>query len=273
MNTKELIESLLGAAAEAGAAIRKVAEGRVDVREKADASPVTEADERAERILLAALERLTPGVTVIAEEAASAGGVPAESEGPFWLVDPLDGTKEFLKGGSDFTVNLALVEGRRPVLGIVFCPADGRLFAGAAGQGAWRARLAPDGTVSARQAIRTRRAAEPLTIVASKSHGNPETEAYLGRYPGAELVSIGSSLKFCLVAEGAADLYPRLGPTMEWDTAAGHGVLLAAGGQVADETGAPFLYRKPGFRNGHFLAWGDPDFAPVPLSGISASAD
>lgn len=265
MNTSALIEPLLAAAAAAGGEIMEVAARRIDVRRKADSSPVTEADERAERVLLAALSGLTPQATVIAEEAVASGGLPETVEGAFWLVDPLDGTKEFLKGGSDFTVNLALMENGLPVLGIVFCPADGRLYVGEKGVGAWRARLARDGGVAERQAIRTRAAKPPLTIVASRSHSNAATEAYLKQYPDAELVSVGSSLKFCLVAEGTADLYPRLGPTMEWDTAAGHGVLLAAGGCVADEDGAPFRYRKPDFRNGHFLAWGDAGFKPVPL--------
>jgi len=265
MDTSALIEPLLAAAAVAGGEIMEVAARRIDVRRKADASPVTEADERAERVLLAALSELTPETTVIAEEAVADGGLPEQVGEAFWLVDPLDGTKEFLKGGGDFTVNLALVDQDSPVLGIVFCPADGRLFVGETGVGAWRARLSAEGAVRERQAIHTRTAKPPLTIVASRSHSNPETDAYLAHYPDAECVSVGSSLKFCLVAEGAADLYPRLGPTMEWDTAAGHGVLLAAGGCVTEESGAPFRYRKADFRNGHFLAWGDPGFKPAPL--------
>jgi len=271
MDTSRLIEPLLAAAARAGDEIMEVAVRTVEVRHKADTSPVTEADERAERVLLAALRQVMPHAPVIAEEAAARGGLPEEIEGAFWLVDPLDGTKEFLKGGRDFTVNLALVEHDLPVLGIVFCPANGRLYVGEKTRGAWRALMSKDGSVTDREPVHTRRAKSPLTIVASRSHNTPETDAYLAHYPDSERVSVGSSLKFCLVAEGAADLYPRLGPTMEWDTAAGHGVLLAAGGNVVDERGAPFRYRKAGFRNGHFLAWGDPDFTPIPL-GATANA-
>ncbi len=265
MDSAYLLPPLITAVADAGREIMDVAEHRIAVREKADRSPVTEADERAEWVILKALRVLTPGIPVIAEERVAKSGLPDVNDGPFWLVDPLDGTKEFLRGGDDFTVNIALVEKRQPSLGIVYCPKDGRLFVGRAGEGAWQATLDREGQLGERQDMRTRRAATPLRIVASRSHRNAETDAYLAHYPDAELVSIGSSLKFCLVAAGEADLYPRLGPTMEWDTAAGHAVLLAAGGRMVDAAGAPFSYFKPDFRNGHFLAWGDPGFTPVPL--------
>lgn len=265
MTAKALITPLIAASIAAGREIMDVARSQITVRHKDDRSPVTEADERAERIILAELQKLAPGQIVIAEEQAAKGGLPSHVDGPFWLVDPLDGTKEFLKGGDDFTVNIALVDKGLPVLGIVYCPANGRLFVGDSSDGAWQAVISEDGKVTERKAITTRKAGSPLAIVASKSHRNPETDSYLGHYPDADLVSVGSSLKFCLVATGEADLYPRLGPTMEWDTAAGHGVLLAAGGRMVDETGEAFRYYKPGFRNGHFVAWGDPAMTPQPL--------
>ena len=265
MSSEDLLDALLPVAAAAGAEIRKVAAGGVESREKPDASPVTEADERAERVILDALSHLVPGELILAEEQAAAGGLPGEAADVFWLVDPLDGTKEFIGGGTDYTVNIARIEDCRPALGLVFCPADGRIFAGSAAGGAWRGQLDAAGKVTEHAPIRTRKATDPLTIVASKSHGNTDTQAYLARYPYARHVSIGSSLKFCLLAAGEADLYPRLGPTMEWDTAAGHAVLLAAGGRMTDAAGDDFRYYKPGFRNGHFLAWGDPAFTPNPL--------
>lgn len=265
MTVKTFIDPLIDASIAAGHEIMDVARTRIDVRHKDDRSPVTEADERAEKVILSALSRLTPDRIVIAEEQAAAGGLPDRVDGPFWLVDPLDGTKEFLKGGDDFTVNIALIDAGLPVLGIVYCPANGRLFVGEKDSGAWQARIMPSGEISEQKTIKTRKAASPLAIVASKSHRNAETDAYLSHYPDAGLVSVGSSLKFCLVATGEADLYPRLGPTMEWDTAAGHGVLLAAGGRMVDEEGRDFRYYKPGFKNGHFLAWGDPSLTPQPL--------
>lgn len=264
MNTQAVIEPLIETAIAAGREIMEVAHRGANVRRKDDSSPVTEADERAERVILKALGALPGGHMVVAEERAATGGLPEWVDGPFWLVDPLDGTKEFIKGGADFTVNIALIEDEEPSLGIVYCPADGKLFVGAEGQ-AWQAQVGADGALGERTAVRTAKAEPPLSIVASKSHRTAETDAYLAHYPDAELVSVGSSLKFCLVATGQADLYPRLGPTMEWDTAAGHGVLRAAGGRVVDAEGQPFRYYKPGFKNGHFLAWGDPDFEPAQL--------
>lgn len=271
MTVKALVAPLIDAAIHAGREIIDVAQSHIAVRHKGDRSPVTEADERAERIILAALQKLAPGHIVIAEEQAAKGGLPARVDGPFWLVDPLDGTKEFLKGGDDFTVNIALIDQGLPSLGIVYCPANGRLFVGDRDEGAWQAVVSKAGEITERRSIATRKAGSPLMIVASKSHRNPETDAYLRHYPDAELVSVGSSLKFCLVATGEADLYPRLGPTMEWDTAAGHGVLLAAGGHMVDEAGEPFRYYKPGFKNGYFLAWGDPAMTPQSLRSDTAA--
>lgn len=269
--TDTLKSDLIDVVFAAGDAIREVQRARIDVRHKSDASPVTEADERAEAIILAALARLTPDTPVVAEEQVSAGTLPDIADKPFWLVDPLDGTKEFIRGGVDFTVNVALIDDGVPVLGLVYAPADGRLFVGSAEGGAAAGRRGEDGSATLSPAHTRRARPDGLTIVASRSHSNPETETYLANYPGADCVSIGSSLKFCLVAAGQADLYPRLGPTMEWDTAAGHAVLLAAGGAVTAPGGGPLAYRKPDFRNGFFLARGDVAFTPAPLPDQAAA--
>jgi 3'(2'), 5'-bisphosphate nucleotidase len=228
------------------------------VRGKADESPVTAADEAAEKIILADLAVIAPGVPVIAEESVAAGKVPAIAE-RFFLVDPLDGTREFVSHRDEFTVNVALIENGEPVLGVVFAPARRELYWGDVKAGkAGHIDADPDGTMpSLGAAISARHAPTGgITAVASRSHRTPETDAFLANYPVVEFRSIGSSLKFCLVASGEADLYPRIGTTMEWDTAAGHAVLQAAGGRVTGLSGEPFRYGKPGFRNGNFLAQG-----------------
>jgi 3'(2'), 5'-bisphosphate nucleotidase len=221
------------------------------VRGKSDASPVTEADERAEAVIVQRLRALTPDIPIVAEEAVAAGQVP-EVGHRFWLVDPLDGTKEFASRNGEFTVNIALIDGGVPVLGVVLAPAIGRLFAGAAGLGA----LAEQG--GSRRAIRCRAVpAEGLTVVSSRSHGDAAAlDAFLAGRRVAASVNAGSSLKLCLLAAGEADLYPRFGRTMEWDIAAGHAVLLAAGGRVVTLQGEPLRYGKPGFENPHFVAEG-----------------
>ena len=257
-----LARALVPSVRKAGRAIMHVyAKSSVAARTKRDASPVTEADEKAEAILILALKSKAPGIAIVAEEHAERHGVPRRSGEEFFLIDPLDGTKEFLGKDKSFTVNVALVQRGAPVLGIVLAPAKRLLYVGHGRGQAFRAvssgRLTP---ISVRKADPKR-----LVVVASRSHRNPETEAFLKRYPKAKHVGIGSSLKFCLVAEGKADLYPRLGPTMEWDTAAGHAVLAAAGGEVVRGDGAPFRYGKPGHRNGPFLARGDPALAFVPF--------
>lgn len=253
-----LLQSLIYTAQRAGGAIMAVYATDFAVRDKPDASPVTVADEAAERIILEDLAHIAPGVPVVAEEAVAAGKVPVIAE-RFFLVDPLDGTREFVSRRDEFTVNVALIEAGEPVLGVVFAPARHELYWGdvRAGQ-AGHIDADPDGTMpSMGNAIRARVApAQGLIAVASRSHRTPETDAFLSNHPVTEFRSIGSSLKFCIVAAGEADLYPRLGPTMEWDTAAGHAVLVAAGGSVTDLDGAPFRYGKPGFRNGNFLARG-----------------
>jgi 3'(2'), 5'-bisphosphate nucleotidase len=246
------LEGLERIANEAGALILQVYGTDFAVRGKEDQSPVTEADERAERLIVPALQALAPGVPVVAEEAVAAGHVPDVGE-LFWLVDPLDGTKEFISRNGEFTVNIALVHAGRPVLGVVFAPALGRMFLGDVGRGAW----IQDAT--SRREIRCRPVPEAgLTVVASRSHGDAAAlDAFLAGRKVAALANAGSSLKLCLVAAGEADLYPRLGRTMEWDIAAGHAVLSAAGGGVRDLKGQPLRYGKPGFDNPHFVAAAD----------------
>jgi len=257
-DTSALVQSLIYTAQRAGGAIMAVYATDFAVKDKADASPVTVADEAAERIILADLAAIAPGVPVVAEESVAAGLVPVIAD-RFFLVDPLDGTREFVSRRDEFTVNVALVENGEPVLGVVFAPARHELYWGDVKAGkAGHIDADPDGTMPSMGTAIHARQAPPrgLTAVASRSHRTPETDAFLSNYPVSEFLSIGSSLKFCLVAAGKADLYPRIGTTMEWDTAAGHAVLSAAGGSVTDLEGGPFRYGKPGFRNGNFVARG-----------------
>jgi 3'(2'), 5'-bisphosphate nucleotidase len=229
-------------------------------RRKADHSPVTEADEDAERFILAELQRAAPSVPVIAEEEMAAGR--AQTIGHhFFLVDPLDGTKEFINRNGEFTVNIAEIEGGRAVRGVVFAPAKNRLFFGERESGAFEIVTAagnPPDLANAKP-IRARPAPpDGLVAVASRSHRDAKTEEYLAHYPVKDFVSAGSSLKFCLVAAGEADIYPRHGRTMEWDTAAGQAVLEAAGGSVTTIDGRPFIYGKVDerFANPFFVARG-----------------
>ena len=220
---------------------------------KADGSPVTEADRVAEAIILAGLAELTPGIPVVAEEAMAAGRQPEIAGGKFWLVDPLDGTREFVSGNGEFTVNIALIEDGAPIMGVVHTPALGQSFRGAAGVGAWReTRDQPLGPIAARLPP-----ADGLWVVSSRSHGDPEAlNRYLADLRVAGERRVGSSLKLCVLAAGEADLYARFGPTMEWDIAAGHAVLWAAGGAVQALDGEPLRYGKAGFANPHFVALG-----------------
>ena len=261
-----LVDALADAAKEAGEAILSVVRRGFNVETKHDRSPVTQADRAAELVILAALARAAPGVPVIAEEEVAAGRIPAHDD-IYFLVDPLDGTKEFVRGGDDYTVNIGLIEDGFPRLGIVFAPATGILHGGSVGEGAW----VDEGT--GRRPVRTRERGGEVTAVASKSHLNQATIDYLEAAVGTcGYIAVGSSLKFCIVAEGKADIYPRASPTSEWDTAAGHAVLLAAGGIVDGPYGDPLRYGKRAFLNRAFVAtsgWKAPSLAPFlePFSG------
>ena len=263
---QRLLDDLAVAAREAGEAILRIVRRGFDVESKGDSSPVTEADRVAELVILAALARAAPGVPVIAEEEVSAGRIPAHDD-TYFLVDPLDGTKEFIRGGDDYTVNIGLIERGVPKVGAVFAPATGRLHGGCVGEGAWLDEGA------GRKPIATRDCSGQVTAVASKSHLNQATIDYLEAAVGkCDYVSIGSSLKFCIVAEGRADIYPRAAPTSEWDTAAGHAVLLAAGGLVDGPDGRALGYGKSAFLNRAFVAtsgWKPPLLEPFlePFSG------
>jgi len=249
---------MIAAALEAGRAANRIYHGSFEVQIKADESPVCTADHVAEEIILRHLARQAPQTPVVAEEQVAAGRIPEFAE-EFFLVDPLDGTKEFVHKRGEFTVNIALIRRGAPTLGVVYAPANGQLFAADVAAGhALRSTLDPHNPVlGALTPIRVRAVpAAGVTAVASRSHRTAETDAYLARYTVADLVSVGSSLKFCMVAAGEADLYPRLGTTMEWDTAAGHAVLVAAGGRVVDPDLQPLRYGKPQFRNSWFIASG-----------------
>jgi 3'(2'), 5'-bisphosphate nucleotidase len=246
-----LLASVRPVAERAGAATLRFY-GSTDAAAKADGSPVTAADQAAEDIILPALRALTPDIPVVSEEEASKGLTPEVTGARFWLVDPLDGTKEFLSGNGEFTVNIALIENGVPVLGVVVIPARGETYLGA---GAGTARLCCGGE---EREIAVRSVPEGgLVVMGSRSHGDAAAmEQFLAGRKVAEFRAAGSSLKLCLIARGEADLYPRLGTTMEWDIAAGHAVLLAAGGGVTTVDGAPFVYGKPAYRNPHFVAMG-----------------
>ena len=266
LHNQQLLEALVVAARAAGAEILRLIERGFEVETKQDQSPVTVCDRAAEQIILESLRQAAPGVPVIAEEEVAAGRVP-NHEDTYFLVDPLDGTKEFVRGGDDYTVNIGLIAGGEPAVGVVYQPATDKLWAGLVGESAF---VEQDGE---RRGIRCRPLGEQRVAVASKSHLTQSTVDYLAEAIGlCEHVSIGSSLKFCIVAEGRADIYPRLSPTSEWDTAAGHAVLLAAGGRVDDPEGKPLAYGKPAFLNRGFCAtagWPPPPIGPFmePFAG------
>lgn len=248
----QLLDRLIAIARTAGTAIMEVYATDFAVADKSDASPVTEADRRAEALIVPALASLAPGVQIVSEESWSARDAPNAAE-QCWMVDPLDGTREFIARNGEFTVNIALVERGVPVLGVVLAPATGQAFAGVAGSGAFA-----EDRSGRRKPIACR--APPragLTVVSSRSHGDRERlEDFLAGRVVAERVILGSSLKFCRVASGEADLYPRFGRTMEWDTAAGHALLRAAGGRVTDLDGVELRYGKAAFANPPFVATG-----------------
>lgn len=256
-----LLDILETAAIEAGKAIMAVYESGPTVSFKDDRSPVTEADERAEAVILTHLTAAFPDVPVVAEESVAAGHVPDIGDGRFFLVDPLDGTREFIDGRKEFTVNIAMIEAGVPIAGVVYAPALRVAFSGANGD-AEKLRLGADFTILDRRAIGCRARPADVTAVVSRSHGDPLTDDFLDQNGIIERTTVGSSLKFCLLAEGLADVYPRFGRTMEWDTAAGDAVLRAAGGRVTRPDGTPLVYGKTGqphdsdFANQAFIAWG-----------------
>ena len=244
------LQTLVRIAEAAGTVVMRHYEAGCSARVKADRSPVTDADEEAEVLILKELARHFPGVPVVAEEAAAAGKT-VEPAAHFFLVDPVDGTKEFVKRGGEFTVNIGEIVDGKPVAGVVLAPAIGRLFVGKTGEGAFEISNGVTRAIAARAP-----AADGLVAVSSRSHPDARTDELLKTLVIKGHTNAGSSLKFCLVAAGEADIYPRAGQTMEWDTAAGHAVLTAAGGQVTTWDGAPFVYGKPGFLNGPFIARG-----------------
>ena len=251
---RTLLPAVLDAVAKASTAILEVYGTSHQVEYKADESPITRADRAAHEILSSELARLAPAIPVLSEEAEAAHDFRVRGGWPeLWLVDPLDGTKEFISRNGEFTVNVALVSDHRPVLGVVAAPALGLTYYAAAGQGAFRAQ---DGRGP--EPIRARRAADPLVVVGSRSHRGDSLDGLLARLGPHELRPMGSALKFCLVAEGSADFYPRLGPTSEWDTAAAQAVLEVAGGAVTTLDGTPLRYNlRETLLNPHFIAFGD----------------
>jgi 3'(2'),5'-bisphosphate nucleotidase len=257
---RALAEALADAVRRAGERILACRKAGLAVETKADSTPVTEADRQAEGVILETLRQVLPGMPVIAEEEVASGNIP-DVGAAFVLVDALDGTRDFVNGGDDFTVNVAVVRDATPELGVVGAPARGQIWIGVPGNGAH--------TIDAKGAWRSIHVravhAGPFDIIASRSHRTPETDAFIARFPGSRIVAAGSSLKFCTVAEGKADLYPRLGPTSQWDTAAGDAVLRAAGGRVMTLDGKPLRYgpgKGPGaaaFLNPWFVAAGGVD--------------
>jgi 3'(2'), 5'-bisphosphate nucleotidase len=255
-----LIQPLTNLVVEAGLAILAVNRRAMKIEGKLDGSPVTEADLAADRIIGDGLARLIPDIPALSEERVHLNKPPYR--GSFFLIDPLDGTKEFVAGRAEFTVNLALVTDGTPLLGIIGAPALGLLWRGVVGLGAERLQLT-EASVGPAEPIRTRpapKAGAPWTAAVSRSHGDARTEAFIASRPGASREKVGSAVKFGRIAEGAADIYPRLSPTCEWDVAAGHAIVTAAGGKVTDAHGAPLRFGEqldscivPAF-----IAWGDP---------------
>ncbi len=253
--TEDLVETVRQVAERAAVEIMRIYESDFSVDRKNDQSPVTEADRQAEQVIISGLRsQVGSEWPIVAEEEVAAGRTPTVGDRSFWLVDPLDGTKQFVSKQGEFTVNIALIVDGRPILGVVLAPAIGSGYWGSP-LGAFAVR--EGGTI---QPIRCRPMPKTgLIAVASRSHRTPETDAYLSQFDIAGVTSAGSSIKFCQVASGEADLYPRAGRTMEWDTAAGHAVVLAAGGRVVTMAeGSELVYGKPGFENPHFVVKGAP---------------
>ena len=254
MNFSAILPEIRAIARTAGDAIMAVYARDFSVELKDDRSPVTEADRAADGIISSALEKLRPALPVLSEESAITAWEERRRWNRYWLVDPLDGTKEFVKKNGEFTVNIALVENHRAVLGVVLAPALNLEFSGLCGSGAWRRDA--DGSQVPASASQTR--SNPLRVMGSRSHPGPGLSAFLARLGPYELNPMGSSLKVCMVADGQADIYPRLGPTSEWDTAAAQAILESAGGGMIDLAGQPLRYNtKDRLLNPHFLAVGD----------------
>lgn len=252
MQSQELSKHLdiaMAAALAGGRAIMQVRDsGDLSFDQKSDLSPVTEADRRANEAICACLAK-GEALPVLSEESKQVPFSERKSWPRFWLVDPLDGTKEYIRGSADFTVNIALIEEGAPVIGVIYAPVSDTLYYGGTTLGAYRRKANEHHALRIKSELGV-----PLKVVASLSHRSIETEELLSRLPEHELVAIGSSLKFCLVAEGSADLYPRLAPTMEWDTGAGHAIVEAAGAKVITADGQPLAYNKPNLKNPNFIA-------------------
>ena len=248
----DLLEQVGDIAKRAGQEILKVYDTDFVVEKKSDSTPVTEADKRAEELILRSISMgITDKYPIISEEAFASGNAPNIGEGPFWLVDPLDGTKEFINRNGEFTVNIAIIDAGRPVMGVIHAPVFKKTYWGAA-VGAFSQTGDDDEETIACRKVPT----NGLTAIVSRSHRGPNIESFFSDYNVASETSAGSSLKFCRIAEGKADIYPRLGRTMEWDTAAGHAILNFAGGMIIDLEGTPLSYAKPGFENPFFIAQG-----------------
>lgn len=251
-----MLAPLLAVARRAGKAIMEIYATDFEVTDKADDSPLTAADLAAHHIIVEGLQALTPDIPILSEESSRVPYATRRRWDTYWLVDPLDGTKEFIKRNGEFTVNIALVQNGSPVVGVVHVPATDVSYAGCEGVGAFR----QDGANEPRP-IRAASGHRPPRVVASRSHRSPALDEFLDNLGEHEIISIGSSLKFCLVAEGRADLYPRLGPTSEWDTAAGHCVAASAGAQVFTVSGEPLRYNaKETLLNPYFIVVADPAF-------------
>jgi 3'(2'), 5'-bisphosphate nucleotidase len=249
----QLLMAVTALAREAGRAILAVYASSFSVQEKEDRSPLTEADLRSEKLILAGLKRIAPEIPVLSEESGQVPWATRRNWSRLWVVDPLDGTKEFVQRNGEFTVNIALVDEHRPVLGIVHAPVLERSYYACEGAGAFRS----DAQASGRPIRVAQRGTGPVRVVGSRSHRGSSLDGFLARVGAHEFVEVGSSLKLCLVAEGLADVYPRMGPTCEWDTAAGQCVLEQAGGQVLMLDGEPLAYNRESTLNPNFVGFAD----------------
>ncbi|MDG5467695.1 3'(2'),5'-bisphosphate nucleotidase CysQ [Deltaproteobacteria bacterium IMCC39524] len=247
------IKKVCRIAKEAGKAILSVYDGEIEVEMKDDQSPLTAADKASHEVIVAGLRQHFPEIPILSEEGADIPYEERKGWSRFWCVDPLDGTKEFIKRNGEFTVNIALIEDGRPFAGVVYVPVQDKMYYGTLGAGGWRLEA---GGKPEQIMVREADPEAGLTVVMSRSHPSPDLEAYLKDIKVAEAMPVGSSLKLCVVAEGLADLYPRLGPTMEWDTAAGHAVVEAAGGTVLQSNGQALVYNKQNLLNPYFIVSG-----------------